>query len=98
MAKNITTQTLESKAKITDWLDVADMFFLAVYIGLSYVLLGEVHEYLHIPFMIFSSLMGAFLTMKSPFNKRRKNYESIYFLVAKDIAIYRPFAKDDKEN
>ena len=46
--------------------------------------------------MIFSVLMAIFLTAKSTFNKNRRNYESLYFLLTKDDSTYRPFRLEEE--
>lgn len=93
----ITTDSIESKTKVKGNFEVFDLFFMLGYVGISYGLMGMVHETLHIPFMIFSFLMAGFLTMKSTFNKKRRNYESLYFLISKDLTVYRPFIKINEE-
>lgn len=91
MSKKRATESVESTAKVTSFLDVFDLFFIVGYISISYIFSGTVHEKLRLPFLIFSLFMAGFLTMKSTFNRKRRNYESIYFLLIRDVSTYRPY-------
>lgn len=72
--------------------------FIMIYVQLSYGLRLYVHPSLRIPFFVFTFIVAFFLTSKSSMNKRRKNYESLYFLITADLAVYRPFLeKEEKE-
>lgn len=95
MAKKTTTETIESKTKVFGNFDVFDMFFVALYIFFSYGLRIYVHPTLRVAFFIFSAAVAVFLITPSTGNKKRKNYESIYFLIAKDIKVYRPFFRKE---
>ena len=84
MARTVTTDSIESRTSVAFGYDVWDLFFLMFYIAL-------------IAYIIFSVLVAIFLTTRSTLNKRRKNYESLYFLISKDISTYRPFySRKDK--
>lgn len=90
MSNLITTESIESKTKVTGEFEVRDLFFMIAYVGMSYVMSGAVHENLQIPFLLFSVFVSGFLTKKSSFNKKRRNYESLYFLLTRDETVYRP--------
>ena len=87
-----TTENIESKTRVYAGFEVFDFFFVIGYFAISYALSDLVHDRLKLPFMIFSFLMAVFLTARSTFNKKRRNYESLYFLITKDVAVYGPFA------
>ncbi len=91
MATKITTQSFESKTKVWGNIEIFDFFFIGAYTFFSYSLASMVHEKLRLWYMIFSILMAVFLTSKSSFNKNRRNFESLYFLLTKDESTYRPF-------
>lgn len=91
MARTVTTDSIESRTSVAFGYDVWDLFFLMFYIALIYSLRIFVHPKLRIVYIIFSVLVAIFLTTRSTLNKRRKNYESLYFLISKDISTYRPF-------
>lgn len=97
MSKMTATESVESTAKVTSFLDVFDLFFMVGYVGVSYIFSALVHEKLRLPFFVFSFFMAGFLTMKSTFNRKRRNYESIYFLIISDRSTYRPYI-DKGEN
>ena len=91
-----TTESLESKTRVYAGFEVFDLFFVMGYLMISYGLSDLVHDRLKIPFMIFSFLIAVFLTTKSTFNKKRRNYESIYFLIMKDVSTYRPYLHEEE--
>ena len=86
------TDGVESKVKVAAGIEIFDCFFVLGALGLAYMLRSFVHEYLQVPFLIFTVLMAVFLTARSTFNKKRRNYESLFFLITKDVAVYGPFA------
>ena len=92
--KYLITQDIESPAKATKHIEVKDMFFFLGYITIAFAFKNLVHDSLEIPYLIFSALMAGFLTMKSYYNKRRRNYESLYILTSRffsdGIYGYRP--------
>lgn len=93
-----TTESLESKTRVYAGFEVFDFFFVIGYFAISYALSDLVHDRLKLPFMIFSFLMAVFLTAKSTFNKKRRNYESLYFLIMKDISTYRPYMYQEERS
>lgn len=98
MAKTVTTTSIESRNRVFGSYDVWDFLFIMIYVMLSYGLRLYVHPSLRVPFFIFTFIVAIFLTSKSSMNKRRKNYESLYFLITADLAVYRPFLeKEEKE-
>lgn len=95
----VTTESIESKTKVKGNFEVFDLFFILAYISVSYALMGTlVHQKLQPFFMLFSALMAGFLTWRSSFNKKRRNFESLYFLITRDVAVYLPFfTSEDKD-
>lgn len=98
MASRTTTQSIESKTKVWGNIEIFDFFFIGAYVAISYALSSIVHPKLRLIYMIFSVIMGIFLTARSSFNKNRRNYESLYFLFIKDSFTYRPFRMEGKDN
>ena len=97
MARTITTESVESKTKVIFDYDAYDLFFIVIYAAISFGLRSEVHDSLRGAFMIFSIVIAIFLSSKSSLNKKRKNYESLYLLITRDTANYRPFfAKENR--
>lgn len=97
MARSVTTQSVESKTRVFGSYTVFDLFFMMIYFFVSYGLMSYVHPKLRIVFMVFSLFCALFLTSKSNLNKQRRNYESIYYLLLKDISVYRPFIGGNKD-
>jgi uncharacterized membrane-anchored protein YitT (DUF2179 family) len=95
--KYIVTEDIESPAKVAKGIEIFDFFFLLIYIGISFVLMNMVHGTLKAPFMIFSLLVAIFLTSKSRFNKKRRNFESIILFIQRDKEVYQPFIEEGKE-
>lgn len=91
MAKTVTTTSIESSNRVFGSYDVWDFLFIMIYVMISYGLRLYVHPSLRIPFFIFTFIVAFFLTSKSGLNKRRKNYESLYFLITADLTTYRPY-------
>ena len=96
MSNYITTESIESKTKITGDFEVRDLFFMVAYVGLSYAMMSIVAQQLHGPFLLFSILVSLFLTKNSSFNRKRRNYESLYFLLTKDETVYHPWIRREK--
>lgn len=97
MASKVTTQSFESKTRVWGNIEVFDFFFIGTYTFFAYSFISNVHEKLRVTYMIFSVLMAVFLTSKSSFNKNRRNYESLYFLLKKDETTYRPFRAGEED-
>lgn len=91
MAKTVVTSSVESRTRVFGNYDVWDFFFIVIYVMFSYGLRLYVHPSLRIPFFIFTFSVAFFLVSKSGVNKRRKNYESLYFLLTVDQGVYHPF-------
>ena len=84
------TEEIKSQTKVFMGLYIFNFFFLIVYIGLTYLLRNFVHQDLRIAYYIFSAIMAIFLTLPSPFNKKRRNYQSIFILLKRDNIVYKP--------
>lgn len=95
----VTTESVESKTRVTLGYEVFDLFFIFFYIGGAYFLRGLVNPRLHALYFVFSFIVAGFLTSKSSLNKKRRNFESLYFLLTKDLCTFRPViaSEDDYE-
>lgn len=91
MERQKTTEAIESSPKIGKSIYAFDFFFVFVFVAVSFGLKSLVHESVRSAYMIFSFMVAVFLTAKSSENKRRRNFESIYFLLKKDIVTYIPY-------
>lgn len=95
--KYIITEEIESANKVSKYFDVFDLMFVICYMAISYALASMVSEKLLAFFMIFSLLMSIALVSKSPFNRNRRTFESIYFMLSNDREVYSPIYIDEEE-
>lgn len=87
--KYIITEEIESPVKVTKGIEFFDLLFFVCYLGVSFAFSSMVSDKLTVPFIIFSAIVALILTAKSPFNRRRRNFESIYFLLKNDRKVYK---------
>lgn len=87
--KYLVTEEIESPNKVSKYIMVADFFFVIIYMGIAFSFMSQVHDRLHIPYLIFSLAFSIFLTCKSGFNRKRRNYESMFLMFRHDLNIYR---------
>lgn len=88
--KYIVVQDMKTETKVSKNIYLFDFFFLLVYAAVSLMLGNVVQPILRIPFYIFSGVCGIFLTMKSSWNKKRRNWESLFLFIRRDTAVYHP--------
>ncbi|WP_411328668.1 DUF5592 family protein [Anaerofustis stercorihominis] len=98
MAKKITTESIKSENRVIGSYDVYDFLAILVILMFTYFFRIYVHPSLRAAYIIFSLAISFFLVSKSGLNKKRKNYESVYFFLTKDISVYRPFYIKEKVN
>lgn len=94
--KYIVVQDIKAETKIGKNMFLFDFFFLLVYAAVTLLFANLVHTMLRIPFYIFSACCGIFLTAKSSWNKRRRNWESMLLFLRKDRQIYFPIMNESK--
>ena len=95
------TKEVKSESKVGLWLYAFDFFFLLIYIAITYMLRNSVHEKLRIFYYFFSLAFAIFFTLPSVFNKKRRNYQTIYFYfekAKKDDKVYKPEFAPRKNN
>lgn len=88
--KYTVVQDIKSETKVGKSMFLYDFFFLLTYGAVSFMLANMVHSTLKIPFYVFSGCCAVFLTMKSSWNKKRRNWESIFLYLRKDREVYHP--------
>ncbi len=86
----VVAQEIKSETKVGKSIYLFDLFFVVVYLGVSFIFASAVHEGLTILFYIFSFGCALFLTAKSHANRKRRNYESIILFLRRDKEVYRP--------
>ena len=88
--KYIVTAEIESPVKVSKSIEFFDLIFFICYMAISAGFSSMVADRLVVPFFIYSGCVTIALTIKSPFNKNRRNFESIYFMVKRDKEVYKP--------
>lgn len=88
--KYIVVQDMKTETKVSKNIYLFDFFFLLVYAATSLMFGSVVHPMLKVPFYLFSGVCGVFLTMKSSWNKRRRNWESLFLFIRRDKEVYHP--------
>ena len=88
--KYVVVQDIKSETRVGKSIYLFDFFFLLGYASVSFMLSNMVHSSFKIPFYIFSAICAIFLTMKSTWNKKRRNWESIFLYIRKDREVYYP--------
>lgn len=94
--KYIVVQDMKSETKVSKNIFLFDFFFLLVYGAVSVMLGSGVHSSLRIPYYIYSAVCALFLTMKSGWNKKRRNWESLILFIRKDREIYYPVLNESR--
>lgn len=88
--KYIVVQDMKTETKVSKNIYLFDFFFLLAYAAITLMLGNVVHAMLRVPFYLFSGVCGIFLTMKSSWNKRRRNWESLFLFIRRDREVYHP--------
>lgn len=97
--KYIVTEEIESPVRVSKRIEFFDLLFVVCYMAVSFAFSALVAEKLKMAFLFFSAAVAVTLTAKSPFNRRRRTFESIYFMLKKDSTIYRPiYEESENEN
>ena len=86
----LVAKDIKSETKVSKNIYIYDFFFILIYMSVSLVLANLVHPSLKIVFFIYSLGMAVFLTAKSYYNKKRRNYESIMIMLRRDKESYSP--------
>ena len=86
--KYVVAQDIKVETKVGKSIYLFDFFFLVVYAALTLMLGNLVHRTLLVPFYIFSGVCAIFLTMKSSWNKKRRNWESMLLFLKRDKDVY----------
>lgn len=89
---------LKSPVKVTKKFYLKDLYFVMGYMGVCMALNILIDERLTILYFAFSFLMCIILTAPSPYNPRRRNYQSIFIMLKRDKRIYKPIPKVENCN
>lgn len=89
MKQPMITKDIESPNKVTKHIEIKDFFFLIFWVGITFIFQGQVADKLKPIYYIFSFLVGLFLTSKSTWNKKRRNYASLILMLNADTRTYK---------
>jgi len=84
-------QDLRAKSQIIKGINIADFMFVITIFFLGYLLSAQlklVVSPLIVPFNIFNALTATIMVLPSPWNKQKKIYESILYMLLNDKYTY----------
>lgn len=87
--KYLITEEIESPARVFKHVEAVDFFFAVAYMCVAFALRSMVHPTLRIPYLVFSLFFSIFLTSRSLWNRRRRNYESLFLMLKHNTGVYR---------
>lgn len=90
MAQYTAPEEIKSEAHVVLWIYARDFFFLLIFGYVAYALVGMVAKPFQIFYIIFTIVYAILFTIPSPFNKKRRIYQSLLIYLKKDISIYHP--------
>lgn len=96
--KYIVPQELKSESKLWKSLYITDLFITIGYVLVLNIFSVFVPDELSIAYFIFNLIVAFILTRKSPYNPKKRIYQTIYYFLLKEKYIYKPIAikrKDD---
>lgn len=94
--KYFVVQDLKVEKKVFKHIFITDFFFIVIYAAVTMMLGAVVHPYLKVAFYIFSGCCAIFLTAKSKWNQKRRNWESLLMFIRRDKNIYHPVINKSK--
>lgn len=94
----IIMKELKSPVKVTKKLYLKDLFFLMGFMAVIMAFKILIDSRLQLAYFAFSFLMALILTAPSPYNPRRRNYQSIFIMLKRDKKIYKPIPKVENCN
>lgn len=88
-------QELDTPTKIYKHFYLFDLGFVMIYFFV-FMLIGQgrVHPALSIPYYCFNAVIAIILTMRSPWNRGKRIFHSIYFFICKDRCVYFPIGME----
>lgn len=83
-------EEIRSESKVAGKVFISDFAFLSVYYMMMYMLNIYVHGVLMLPYAVFVVVTGIVMTMPSPFNPKKKIYQSCIIYLRKNKTVYKP--------
>lgn len=94
MSKYYSAKEIKSQSKISWHIYAFDFFFLLIYGVAAYMMRSRVNSHLTILYGIFSGIVAIGLTLPSPYNHKRRMFQSIFLYLRKDKDTYHPVRSD----
>ena len=77
-------QELRSGTKVFKWLYLFDLMFI------GFMFVEHIHPALVIPYHIFNLIVALIFTARSPFNPKKRIFQTILFIAKRDTYVYHP--------
>ncbi len=87
-----TIKELKSPTKVNSFFYLFDLVFIIVYMVIASMLSDLVYPKLVILFYIYSFICSIMLVVHSPFNPKKRMYQSIYYFFIKSEDVYKPIS------
>lgn len=91
MIKEIKTET-----KVLKFIYLFDVIFLVAWIAVGLMIKNIVYTDLQTVFLVVHIIFGLIVRANSPYNKQKKIYEAVSFLIKKNRNVYKPITVDKK--
>lgn len=72
---------IKAETQIFKFINLKTLFITIGFLVFGYVTSGMVHEMLSFVYIVFNGVVGFVLSMKSPFNKGKLIYQSIFLYI-----------------
>ena len=87
-------QELRSGTKVFKWLYLFDLMFIGCYFAIMFMFVEHVHPALlympYLPPFIINIIVALIFTARSPFNPKKRIFQTILFIAKKDTYVYHP--------
>ncbi len=93
--KYIVPQELRTKTKLYRFIYLSDLLFIMAYVAVMNFFSLFVAKEISALYFIFNILVSISLTAPSPFNKQKKMYHSLLYLIIKDKWVYKPVVEKE---
>lgn len=95
--KYIIPQELKSETKLWKWIYLSDLIFIISYVAITNILNIFVPSQLSTVYLIFNIIVALSLSIRSPFNPKKRIYHSIIYLLFREKGIYKPIPQEKKK-
>ncbi len=81
---------INEEIRLTKFITINTVLIFAIFLYLGFSLRGMVYPPLQIPFVIYNSLTGFLLTIKSKYNTQKRLYQTVLAFLFRDTHEYVP--------